>query len=228
MFGLFFIVGIPLALYFYVRFAIKISLAWDFYLKIPFFVIAFGLPISCPFAYKYTDNYKNFMSLCAAERVTVFKSKSVNVYNDGYYQSGYAAVLAKPYKSFVTGNKVYTPQSNFKSDECKTICAIDTKKCLTNQCMAESEISSSTIFVKFASLHSSTDFVGAFNTLLRTSLEQLVGNDNELYARRYDYTFYPYGTGWAVILGAASGSAPSQSCSQFSRFNFYEITPPMN
>ena len=27
------------------------------------------------------------------------------------------------------------------------------------------------------------------------------------------YTYYPYGDGWAKVLGAASGSAPSMSCS---------------
>jgi hypothetical protein len=27
-----------------------------------------------------------------------------------------------------------------------------------------------------------------------------------------DYTYYPYGNGWAKILGMASGSAPAMSC----------------
>jgi hypothetical protein len=230
MFGLFFLIVIPLLLYFYVRYIVLISKRLDIFIKIPIFIIAFGLPISYPYFYKYTDNYKNFNLLCSQERVRILSSRKVDAYSADDFRNGYAALLAEPYKSFIYIEKAYLPQSKFRTEECKSFClqGLYKKDCLENQCLIESPIAEGTRYVKFKTLYGGEDVIGGANTLLRSSLSQLVDQDNQVFAERYDYTFYPYGTGWAKILGAASGSAPSQQCSQFSRFNYYEITPPTN
>jgi hypothetical protein len=46
--------------------------------------------------------------------------------------------------------------------------------------------------------------------------DRLVVQNEEVMAYSRDYTYYPYGNGWAQILGLASGTAPSQSCSRSS------------
>ena len=46
----------------------------------------------------------------------------------------------------------------------------------------------------------------------KVSFEDSLIIDGDVIAFGRDYTYYPYGDGWARILGGASGSAPSMRC----------------
>lgn len=63
----------------------------------------------------------------------------------------------------------------------------------------------------------------------RRKLQQLGGRsdaDTEMAFTR-SYTYYPFGNGWAKLLGAASGSAPSMQCKvPFMRWNLLEVYKP--
>jgi hypothetical protein len=61
----------------------------------------------------------------------------------------------------------------------------------------------------------------------RQSLTQVYSDELGVLAEKSDYIFYQYGTGWATILGAASGSAPSIRCKTYAEFNFQLITPSL-
>ncbi|OGB34756.1 MAG: hypothetical protein A3F78_09590 [Burkholderiales bacterium RIFCSPLOWO2_12_FULL_61_40] len=61
-------------------------------------------------------------------------------------------------------------------------------------------------------------------------LQQLGGRsdaDTEMAFTRA-YTYYPFGNGWAKLLGAASGSAPSMHCSNpYIRWNLLDVYKPL-
>jgi hypothetical protein len=60
-----------------------------------------------------------------------------------------------------------------------------------------------------------------------SSLKRLGGEAGTEMAYTRSYTYYPFGSGWATILGAASGSAPSIQCSgPLVRWNVLDVFKP--
>jgi hypothetical protein len=58
--------------------------------------------------------------------------------------------------------------------------------------------------------------------------DQLVVHNDEVLAYSRAFRYYPYGNGWAQILGLASGTAPSQSCSPtFGLMDLRKVFPPL-
>ena len=228
MFGLFFLVLVPMVIFRYFWFVFKITSNAPILGKVAILLIFIGLPLSYPFLYKLSSTYREFNALCSSsERTKIFKSIPVNIFNASYFNDGYNALLEKPYSAFFYKSKKYSPIENFKTEQCKKYCEYSfSTECAENKCLIESALSESDSYLDYKSHYESKDSPGSFNSLLRTSISQLVSNEHGVLAESYDYTFYLYGTGWATILGAASGSAPSIRCENFSHFNYYEITPP--
>lgn len=62
------------------------------------------------------------------------------------------------------------------------------------------------------------------NKLIFSDMLLLVDGVEMAFSR--SYTYYPYGDGWAKILGAASGSAPSQHCKAYAEMDMRDIYKP--
>ena len=228
MFGIFFLIVIPLCIFFYAKTIIYIAKKSSGPRKKLLFAIAFGFPITYPFLYLISPNYHEFKSLCSDNEYQLFKSIETDVFPAPYFIDGYKALIEKPYSSFTRYSTLYTPTKNWNSEQCLELCTISYKQtqCLENKCLVTKELTEDDQYIKYKSTHDSEDQRGIFNSLLRKSTETLVSEEHGVLAERYYYRFYPYGAGWAKILGAASGSAPSQGCESYSKFNYYEITPP--
>jgi hypothetical protein len=226
MFGILFLIIVPIALIIYISIIRAIVKNSSSRVKLPVVLITLVIPITYPFLYLISSNYQKFEALCNENNYKLFKSIETNNFPARYFGDGYKALIEKPYVSFIHNNKAYTPNENWKSEECFKPCStIQIKQCLEMKCFnvgSAEEID----YPKYRSTYLVKDHEGIFNSLLRESTEQLVSSEHGLLAEKYSYTFYLYGTGWATILGAASGSAPSRRCENYSRFNYLEITPP--
>lgn len=95
-----------------------------------------------------------------------------------------------------------------------------------NGCITVSKDLEQVDYVGVKTRYGGEDRPGGFGSLLRMSLTQHHSEVHGVLAEVRRYTFYKYGTGWATILGAASGSAPSISCKERAKFDIQQITPP--
>lgn len=100
------------------------------------------------------------------------------------------------------------------------------KQCSELQCLNEIKHLVNNEFTVYETEYDGHESTNLLNSSLQTGIVRLVSKTHGILAETYNYTFYPYGNGWASILGASSGSAPSEKCEADARFNFYEITPP--
>lgn len=121
MFGLFFLVVVPLLIIGYVVLTYRIASNTSIWCKAVIFLIAYGLPLSYPYLYKYSSSYKEFKSLCSdTERSKVYQSVKVDNFQTSFFSDGYKTLLGKPYKGFVYKGDIYTRGIKFNSDECIT------------------------------------------------------------------------------------------------------------
>ena len=228
MFGILFLIIIPLCIYFYISVIKGIVKELNGIKKLLLIVIAFGIPISYPFLHLISPNYQNFKSLCSNNEYKLFKSIKTNTFPAPYFGDGYRALIEKPYTAFIKSSRIYRPTNKWNSAQCNDSCSTFDKQCLKDGCLTVEQLTEDDQYIKYHSTYDTEDQRGIFNSLLRKSTERLESDEHGILAEKYSYLFYPYGTGWATILGAASGSAPSYRCESYSRFNYYEITPPAN
>lgn len=193
----------------------------------PYFVVAvIAIPVSFPFWHYLYPSYERFSDLCASpDRYVVKQVKHVDfVYVDGCY-AAYVMAKDKPFKGYEcpyrleatpnSAKKVYARFSrgaNWGSAICQAECAqrgyyLSWEKSCQEACFDATQIPAPSF--NYKSTSSTVQLVEGRLTEHRT---QMVGDDGEELATSRDYTYYPYGNGFAKILGLASGSAPTLSC----------------
>ena len=227
MFGILFLVIIPLCIVFYISIITPIVKKLNGIKKISLIVIAFGLPIAYPFLHLIAPNYQNFKSLCRNNEYKLFKPIKTDVFPAPYSSGGYKALIEKPYTAFIKNSRIYRLTNKSNSDQCNNSCSTFDTQCLKAGCLTVEQLAEDAQYIEYHRTYDTESQRGIFNSLLRKSTERLVSDEHGILAEKYNYHFYLYGTGWAKILGAASGSAPSYSCESYSKFNYYEITPPV-
>lgn len=230
MFGLLFLVVVPLLFFGYFRLVLKISSGVSVLPRILILLIAFGIPLAYPFLYKFSPDFGKFNKLCnSPSRIKYFEVIPVKLFHNNNFREACNAATLHPYVAFVSNSKVYTPTQNFKTEQCKSCCERGlAKECGENNCVTESTVGPGDKYVELTAAYGTQpDVEGIFNTLLRTSFVQLSSKEYGVVAEEYNYTFYKYGTGWASILGAASGDAPSITCPR-RNIDYPRITPLTN
>ena len=230
MFGILFIILI----FGYIWLILKIASKATTLIKLIVYLIAFALPVLYPFAYKHTGAYKEFEALCAAStRTQILKSIKTDIFQTSYWESGYKALHEKSYSSFAYKRyddyrfNIYTPTDSYKTNECKVACEKYFSKACSTQCLTLSKYTNEAPFLEYKSYYDGKILPSNFISETHKSIERLGNDEIGVIAEKSDYRYYPYGNGFAKILGAASGSAPSINCKEYSQFNYYEITPPI-
>ncbi|TAE33767.1 MAG: hypothetical protein EAZ92_00360 [Candidatus Kapaibacterium sp.] len=206
-------------------------------LRSKFVMIVIAIPITFPFWHYVYPSYYTFQELCASpERYVVRKVVEVDFLNeDGCWRAfkksesrafkGFECPWhvesppvivqgVKPYARFVRGDNWDTPvcqdqcvKANYNSGwerECLSVCFKATH-------MPEPSF-------KYEVIFGDKQLV---EDRLFERLIQFVDSNREELATLKDYTYYPYGNGFAKILGLASGSAPTTSCEK--RFDIFEL-----
>jgi hypothetical protein len=227
MFGILFLIIIPLCVIFYIKAIIVIARSCSSRTRKIIYFVTLGLPLAYPFVHLVSPSYHEFNALCDdSDRVNVFKTIPVESFPAVIFDTGYKALREKHYSSFVYGSEIFTPTDKWESNQCIQSCDKGYRKlCFDNECLNRNYLSSESGLLQYRSTYDSSDHVSIFNSMLRTSIERLVSEEHGVLAERYRYTYYPYGVGWASILGAASGSAPSYDCKTRARFDYFIITP---
>ncbi len=223
MFGLLFIFIIPV----FLLLLIISSKILPKGLARPIYIVAvLGLVVAYPFTYKLSSSFSDFNDLCErTDRYQVLKSKPVSFI---LIEWGYATDCTKG-PSFIDGYSYAGFDCRFRSSSDKDLYRY--KKLPTwhsgcgLECFERSKVEKpESQFItenrygymdgKQAVLTYGYGITG-FN-LARTGqklvFEDSLIVDGDIMAFGRDYTYYPYGDGWATILGGASGSAPSMRC----------------
>lgn len=222
MFGLLFLIGVPLSIYFYYKLVRLVARNTPWYLSLLIYVGATAIPFTAPAWYKYSTEYENFNKLCESpERVKYYKSAAVPVFYTEYFDDGLAALSKYRYESFVHNDKAYVRSSVFSSDACLSCRERSHLPCDSKVCVITVAPPDASNYVVWKFLHGGSEI----SSKTRQSLTQVYSDQFGVLAEKSDYTFYQYGKGWAVILGGASGSAPSLSCKTNTQFDFQFITP---
>jgi hypothetical protein len=189
-------------------------------------VAVLGALVAYPYAYKLTPAFSDFNELCErADRYQVPRSKPVSFI---LIEWGYATDCTKG-PGFVDGYSYAGFDCQFRSNDDKGLYRYTKMPTWHSGCGLECFERSP--LEKPESTYSSEDrygYVQGKNAILTGGYgiargassrddQKLVFHDRLLvdegvmaYGR--DYTYYPYGNGWAKILGLASGSAPAFSC----------------
>jgi hypothetical protein len=223
MFGLFFLVVIPLMFFGYVYFVNKVFAKAHTLVRVGAVSAAIFLPMGYFFLWQFSEGYKQFEQLCSSpERVKIFKIIPVASYYSKNSHDGVKLLRSTNYVSTVNDKNEYRRGPVFDSKACQE----NYKWPLPEGCLIEIQGNKDANYLKVDSSYGGKDIPGGFNSLLRMSFTQYHNETHGVMAEVYDYTYYKYGTGWATILGAASGSAPSISCKEWAKFDIQQITPP--
>jgi hypothetical protein len=196
---------------------------------------AVGLPLSLPFWHFMYPSYYEFRQLCDRDdRYVVSKIEKVDfVYSDSGCFHGFKTIEGKSFQgyecehwrgdtpdSYPRTKKLYrfTRTDNLKNASCQSACMSpslsDWEKHCQNECFAGTEIQQPSF--KYESSYTSTAIVEDRLVRIRNAK---VGPDGQDMAVLLDYVYYPFGNGWAKLLGLASGSAPTQTCEK--KFDIY-------
>ena len=195
--------------------------------KAAFLLLVLGGLVFYPFAYRFSPSYANFLSLCELpDRYQVLRTKQVDyIYlnrDDGAdCKAGPTVIGNLPYAGFdctgpnsktTTGTFRYTKKPSWREGcglECFESDATSTPEVTYKSGHRQGHISGSVVTITY---HNGR--MGAKeepDEKLRFSDTLLLDDGNEMAFTR-SYIYYPYGNGWATLLGAASGSAPSILC----------------
>jgi hypothetical protein len=189
--------------------------------------------VSAPFWYRLYPSYHQFTKLCSSpDRYAVKQKANVDFLYQGT-SSVFFAFKAHGHRGFKgfdvkAGDKGYVrymPNENWSSPICKQDCANPSiitweKTCQTN-CLTESAIDNPEL--EYLTSSSATTLI---EDRLTTVTAEVVTINGQKLAEEHIYTYYPYGNGWAKILGLASGSAPTLSCNSKSRIWSLEYITP--
>ena len=206
----------------YVYFVSKLFAQAHALVRVVAICLAIFLPVGYFFLWQFTDGYNKFQQLCSSpERIKIFKIVPVASFysENGYY--GVKTLRSTNYVSTVDDKNEYRRGSAFDSKACE----LNNKWPMPEECVIEIQGNKDADYLKVDRRYGGDDIPGGFNSLLRTSLTQYHSVAHGVMAEVYDYTYYKYGTGWATMLGAASGSAPSINCKEPAKFDIQQITP---
>ncbi len=254
MFGLLFLVVIPLMFFGYVYFVSKVFSQASSLVRIGAVGLAIFLPIGYFFLWQYSDGYKQFQLLCASpDRVKVYKAVPVASAYSEYGSEAVDLLRSGKYISVVFQGKEFRRGPKFNEVACQnklnlhdrkpvSACTTVTKDLVSevvcgdeqktngstsnSECITVSKDLAQVDYVPVKTRYGVEDKPGGFGSLLRMSLTQYQSEAHGVLAEVRSYTFYKYGTGWATILGAASGSAPSISCKDYYKLEVKQLTPP--
>jgi hypothetical protein len=254
MFGLLFLVVIPLMFFGYVYFVSKVFAKTHVLVRIGAVGLAAFLPIGYFFLWQYSDGYKQFQQLCASpDRVKVYKTVPVASAHSEYGSEAVDLLRSGRYVSVVFQGTEFRRGPKFNEAACENKLNLHDRKparaCTTvtkddvsevvcgdeqnpdgstsnSECFTASKDLERVDYVAVKTRYGGEDKSGGFGSLLQMSLTQYQSEVHGVLAEVRSYTFYKYGTGWATILGAASGSAPSISCKERAKFDIQQITPP--
>lgn len=194
-----------------------------------FIAVAFLLPITYPYWYLAYPSYQGFQSLCGApDRYVILKTQDVAyVYSDSGCHHAYKITKDRAFKGYECemSRKTdrgsdgyekklfrYSRNNNWNSPSCQDECVkrgyyANWEEICQAQCFNETEISAPSF--KYES--SSIDTAIIPGRLIETRQAKTNEKGEDLAVLK-NYTYYPYGKGWATILGGASGSPPSMQC----------------
>jgi len=196
--------------------------------KIVFCLIALGVPISLPYWYLFYPSFGEFERLCASDDRRVVKhTKKLDFL---YSQSCYGAFHHSKDRAFKGYECEYWPRTqprlsagevhyfrftrgrNWGTAICQSECANRgyyhgwEDYCLA-ECFDGTEISEPSF--KYEPVQSVTSIVDG--RLVRTRTAIVNDNLGEMVVSN-EYTYFPYGDGFARVLGMSSGSAPTLTC----------------
>jgi len=194
-----------------------------------FWLVSIGIPVSFPFWHFLYPSYHEFQKLCNSEnRYVIAKTENVDfVYSDSGCHLGFSTINGKPFKGYECEHweglppttdysrpKKYfrfTYGANWISSDCQKYCKspslIAWEKNCQATCFNATEISEPSF--KYESTYESTPIIA--DRLIQTRHAK-VNRAHEDMTVLLNYVYYPYGNGFAKILGLASGSAPTISC----------------
>jgi hypothetical protein len=213
--------------------------------KVAFYTVVLGSIVAYPFAYKLSPSYANFLNLCSnSARYNVLKTKQVDyIYLDRDVGSdckgGPKFIEGLPFAGFdCVAPNTRTTTAIFrytKTAEWYPGCGVE---CFDSKVQSDPEakykhghrqgyIEGLTIKITYdqsgasaLAQESSGDKLKFWDTLLLDAGVEM--------AHKRTYVYLPYGSGWAKILGGASGSAPSQYCEdKFVDWDIRDVYKPL-
>lgn len=214
--------------------------SYGLYLKLA----AVGIPLSFPFWHFLYPSYHEFLQLCSRDdRYVVAKTETVDfVYSDSGCYHGFKTIEGTSFlgyecehwrgqtpDSYPRTKRLYrfTRAENFDSASCENACKSPSlsewEKHCQNGCFIGTEIHEPSF--KYESTYTSTGIVG--DKLIRIRQAKVAPNGEDM-AILLDYVYYPFGNGWATILGLSSGSAPTQSCEKKFDIYRYDFLKPIS
>ena len=194
--------------------------------------VVFVLAISLPFWHHLSPSYREFNTLCArSDRYVLMKTVEVDyAFSTSTSFGAYRRNEGRGFRGFdikqgKSGYLRYTQNENWPSTSCQQDCAdpsifIWEKRCETS-CLTKSAVAAPEF--EYSVKYSSTT---THEGRLLQHKSTVVGATGEELAIALNYTYYPYGTGWATVLGGASGSAPTLSCKTKTNFDGQEFIRP--
>jgi hypothetical protein len=177
-----------------------------------------GCVVAYPFLYNLYPSYWQYKSLC--ERPERFVVRQVIPVRSVFYDASdfHAYRFAQKHhfesvdiKQGSLGYFRIKVNDEWHKPACQTACAVPgiiqwEKTCLQN-CITKTPIGAPEFEQKF----DSQQLELSEGTLSESRIVVHAPDGSQL-AISSAYTYYPYGTGWARMLGAASGTPPSKSC----------------
>ena len=175
--------------------------------------------VSIPFWHYVYPSYRTYLALCASPDLSVIPKK-VEVdfpYYDGSSFFAYRKFVSRGFKGFDVkhgnlGYFRYSLSNDWSSASCQRDCENPSifvwEKTCEVTCLNRASIPGPEYELK--SNYSSTELVPG--RLLRQRSAAIDPSGEEI-ASQLTYTYYPFGTGAARILGLASGDPPKLSCS---------------
>lgn len=203
----------------------KLFVSWQG--KLFFVILVFGSLGAYPYAYKLSPSYSKFLELCDnSNRYQVLNTKLVNyIYLDrnlGADCMGGPSFIKNtsfigfdcegPNTRTTTATFRYTKKPNWNPScgiECFDSNILNVPEAKYKVGYRQGYITGNITTVTYDP--SGAHGQESSGDKLRFSDSLLLDNGTEMAFTR-NYIYYPYGDGWAKILGAASGSAPSKYC----------------
>jgi hypothetical protein len=229
-------IGLLLVIGLYILLVKLISIILPGKAKVIFVALSVLVPVSTPFWFLLSPGYAHFRSLCAQQdRLQIIKTVAVDIiWDDRSCFMSMKTLDKHAYKGITCRNRAtnstFKRGKNWNESQCRVSCLdqpyvnYGVQKICVENCLEEfSESLESFTYLEYDYESNWTEVIsGRLTETERTITTQ----QYEIMARTLNYRYSPYGTGWATILGASSGTAPSFSCSEKVKFNIYEIFPP--
>ena len=197
-------------------------------------VLAVGNAAVYPFLYKLSPSYQHFQALCerpdryVVHQVTPVHSvyyDNASVFNAYQYSQKHNFESADIKEGRINYFRI-KGSDEWKKPACQSACANSNLSlwetyCLPN-CITKTPIEAPEFEQEF-------DFktVELLKKKLTESRIVVYAPDGRKLASSSAYTYYPYGTGWASMLGADSGTPPSKECDHDERLWDRTFLKPM-